>query len=648
MTIAPRHGLIGLIAALALTAGTALALPGPAAERPAYHAVLAAASGGDLALARRRAAPLHNALLNKLALWLALTRGGTASFSDIAAFIAANPDWPAQTALRARAEEALAGVPDAVVRDWFARFPPVSAYGRLRQAELLIAGGRQAAGIAEIRDVWVNAQLSPFDEKSIVLRFPGVIRTADSVRRLDRLLWDGQEAAARRMMARVPADTQRLAEARLALAADLAGADGLVARVPAGLQHDAGLLYDRLRWRRRREMTAPAVAILEQAPPDLVRPAAWWTERQILARQLLADGKPALAYRLVAAHGLSDGPAFAEAEFLSGWIALRPLHDPRGAYDHFVRLYGAAKLPISLARGAYWAGRAAQAMNFPDLAAEWYRTAALQPTTYYGQLAATRLGEPPPLRAMSDPKPTAAERARFQREELVRVVELLAGTGEGDRVPPFLHRLSALADSPVNHVLIADLADSIGRQDLAVTAAKRAGYAGVTLIDHGYPVFALPRGAVERPLVLALTRQESAFGRTAISRTGARGLMQLMPATASRVAHAGRIPFSAKRLISDPHYNLQLGRAYLADLLRHFGGSYVLTIAAYNAGPTRVLEWIDKFGDPRAKSTDVVDWIESIPYGETRNYVQRVLENLQIYRLRLREHSVTLASDLAR
>ncbi len=620
------------------------------ADRQIYRDAFAAAKSGNWPAAERDAAQGKDPLPRKVLRWLEYRSGSGASFSEIADFVKNNPDWPGKKRLRQRAEEIVAGVPDPVLRDWFKQFPPLTPYGKLREAELLLAAGQQAAGLAEIRDVWINAELSAFDEKSILQRFPHIIRNEDHIKRLDRLVWDGLAESAHRVMARVPSDYRLLADARLKLAAFQPGVEGAVAKVPAYLQNDPGLQYERLRWRRRKEFYDSAIEILLNPPKDLVRPAAWWVERQALARHVLVEGKSALAYKLVVKHGLSEGPAYAEAEFFAGWLVLRFQHDPHAAYDHFVALYNAVKLPISLARGSYWAGRAAEELKSAKLAADWFGTAAKHSTTYYGQLAAAKIGESP--RIAPEPKAEPAVVAEFHRRELVRVVEMLAEIGDDDHVNSFAERLSDLAKTPEEHAMLAQLTDSIGRPDLSIAVAKKAGYAGVPLVNHGYPVRDLPPGGseVERPLLLAMTRQESAFDRGAVSSAGARGLMQLMPGTASQIAKSRQIPFSASRLLTDPRYNLTLGRAYVEDLLGRFNGSYVLSIAAYNAGPARVHEWMDDFGDPRAKKADVVDWVESIPFNETRNYVQRVLENLQIYRMRLggRAVALSLVSDLGR
>jgi soluble lytic murein transglycosylase len=620
-------------------------------DRQAYAAAFSAARRGDWGQAWHQADAARDPLLRKVLRWIELSRGNDASFAAVSEFIDQNPDWPGQLALKQRAEEAISSIPDSVARAWLKKHPPVTPYGKFRQADLLFAAGQRDAATALVRDVWINGDLSGYDEQSILQRYSGIIRNDDHVKRLDRLVWNGLEDQAKRIYPRVPQEWRTLAHARFRLGEMAPGVEKLVAKVPASLQSNPGLLYERARWRRRKEMFDSALEIVANAPRDLGRPVAWWTERQILGRRLLADGKPQLAYKLISRHGLAEGSARADAEFLAGWIALRSLKDPKTAYDHFVRLYDTVKLPISASRGAYWAGRAAEAQGQKQLAATWYGTAAEHSTTYYGQLAAARMGGEAPPHAMPEPKPRPEESAAFEKRELVRATRMLAEIGETDRLKGFLLRLTDTAKSPSDHVLAALLAESMGRLDLSVAVAKRAGYAGVPLMLHGYPMVSMPDiGSAERPLVLAMTRQESAFDREAVSSAGARGLMQLMPATAKHMARLASVPYSAERLTGDPSYNLTLGRQYLDGLLDSFNGSYILAVAAYNAGPGRVRQWLRDYGDPRANDIDAVDWVESIPFGETRNYVQRVLENLQIYRVRLGDEKLafSLPRDLKR
>jgi soluble lytic murein transglycosylase len=640
-----RRALVGLLLNVVVGASAAQLSDSEARH---FSAAYESAKTDRWDAAQREAGALHGSALADAIRWIVLERGG-GSVPDIASFIAAHPDWPGQTQLLRRAEEELGAASDSTAIAWFADHPPLTPAGKLRQAELWLDHGNADAGAALIRDVWINGDFSTFDEKSFLQRYHAYLRTADHVQRLDRLLWDGNRDEAKRMLPRVPQGEQALAEARLALAALEPGAEHLIARVPASLQHDQALLYERVRWRRRNEHYDDAIALLGTAPADPVRPEAWAVEREILARYALADGNAQAAYRIASEHRLTTGAHFAELEFLAGWVALRFLHQPDMAYDHFVRLYDQVELPISRARGAYCSARAAEEMNYHQLADSWYATAAEQITTYYGQLAAAQIGAPG-ASLVVEPQPTEAEAAAFEARDLVKATRAFARVG-GDEVAPFLRHLSEHAAAPAEHALVARLAVEIQRPDLAVAAAKRASYAGVTLLAEGFPLESVPPGgAVERPLVLAMTRQESAFDTGAVSSAGARGLMQLMPATARNVAKSLGMKFSAARLTGDSRYNLTLGREYLSGLLDGFAGSYVLSVAAYNAGPARVHEWIASFGDPRARNVDAIDWIESIPIAETRNYVQRVLENLQVYRFRLGDTRLafSLPTDLQR
>ncbi|MGH6976987.1 MAG: lytic transglycosylase domain-containing protein [Stellaceae bacterium] len=620
-------------------------------DHRAYHAAFADAQKNNWKGAAREAATARDPLPREALHWLAIIRGANgATFGEITHFIATHADWPGQLALEQAAEEAMNGVPDGTLDAWFATHSPITVAGKLRQADVWIAAGRTNEAQARIRTVWINSDVSAFDEQSMYQRYHDYLRVEDHEQRLDRLLWSGQVAAAQRMLPLVPPNMRAVAEARVALMTFAGNADSLVDNVPPEYRDDAGLLYDRIRWRRIKNLDEGALDLLIVAPPDQAHATQWANERQIMARRALAMGRPDLAFRVAEQQQVSSGQNFADLEFLSGWIALRFLHQPDVAYAHFVKLYNAGTLPITIARGAYWAARAADAMDYHQLAAAWFDTAAERFTTYYGQLAASMPGVAP-VKGRREPQPSVTETNAFTRQELVRLTRDLGAAGADEVVTPFFRHLLERATTPDQYMLMARLAHEIDRPDLEIEAAKRASYAGVNLIAEGYPIPPLPKGGnVEAPLLLAMTRQESAFAHEAISRVGARGLMQLMPHTASLVAKALHLRFSQKRLTTDRGYNVTLGRAYLDQLLAQFSGSYVLAIAAYNAGPSHVKEWMSLYGDPRADGVNVIDWIESIPYSETRNYVQRVLENLQIYRMRLGQTGVsfTLASDLKR
>jgi len=621
------------------------------ADFQAARSMLATAQSGDWNRAYAEAAAIGDPSLLKILRWMDYSRpGAPGRFSDIADFIEKNTDWPRQRALRKHAEEALAGEPDGLAADWFKRFPPVSAVGKVRSAEVLLNSGDLENGVAALRAAWIDGDFAPLDERNFLARHSVSIRAEDNEQRLERLLWDGQYDAARRMLPLVPTDWRDLGEARLALAALAPNAEALAARVPVKLRADPGLIYEELRWRTRKDMPGAAIQILLSHPGDLVRPAAWWAERQTIARRVLATGNAALAYRLVEQHGLIEGNSYADAEFLLGFIALRYMNNPELAFDHFSRILTRVSTPYAKARAGYWGGRAAEAQTKSDVAAKLYTAAADYMVTFYGQLAAHRLGRDAPPHPVPEPAPDPAELARFDQNEVVRAARIFLKLGYRDQSKAFLLNIAEKTTAPVQFAMLATLAEINGRIDLAIAVAKRAIDAGTPLMIHGYPVTAVPSGGtVEHALLFAITRQESAFDRDAVSRAGARGLMQLMPATASDIANKLQLPFSVERLTADGTYNVLLGRGYLETLLDDFGGSYALAIAGYNAGPGRVRQWLHDYGDPRGGKIEMVDWIESIPIGETRNYVQRVLENLQIYRGQVgRNTAFSLVSDLAR
>ena len=640
-----------VLIALTLSLPASAAETLPAADLDVMRAALAAALSGDWTRAYASASGINDPLPMKMLHWMDYARpGAPGRFPDISEFIEQNPDWPAQKALCKHAEEALAGELDAVAADWFKRHPPVSPTGKLREAEIMINLGDLEGGTGALRALWIAADFGPLDEKNFLARHASSLRPEDHVQRIDRLLWDGQTEAARRLLPLVPPNYRLLAEARLALAAQAPKAEAVVARVPPQLRSDPGLVFEQLRWRRKKDMTDAAVQILLAQPNDLVRPAAWWAERQAIARRLLAGSNAELAYRLVEQHGLIEGNAFSEAQFLLGYIALRYMNQPALAFEHFSRILTRVDTPYAKARAGYWGGRAAEAEGKSELAAKWYAAGADHMATFYGQLAAHQLGHDAPPRPTPEPVPDRAELAQFDGDEVVRAARIFFDLGDGAHGKTFLIHLADNAKTPARFAMLASLAEDSGRIDLAIAVAKRAIGAGTPLMIHGYPVTAIPDGGTaERSLLFAIMRQESAFERDAVSRVGARGLMQLMPATASSIATKMQLPFSADRLTADGLYNVLLGRSYVETLIDDFGGSYALAIASYNAGPGRVRQWVRDYGDPRGGSIDMVDWIEMIPINETRNYVQRVLENLQIYRGQVgRELAFSLASDLAR
>lgn len=640
--------------AVAIAGGNAEAKLLSAADRQIYQQTFDLVDKENWAKARELAARAKDPLPEKFVQWLDLTRPGPGrSFDEITAFMRENPDWPGQAQLQAQGERAMTDGdgPDAAIA-WFAGREPRTAEGAMRLGFALLRKGDTEAGIAVLRNGWIKFSMPRPVEDQFLASFGANLRPADHVARLDRLLWDRELDAARRQMARVDQAHRKLADARLKLIESGPGVDAAVQRVPAELQRDPGLLYDRARWRRQRDDNVGAAALLDPPPPTTPFPDKMWREYEYQARRALERGDPALAYRLAEAHGAEDGTVFADGEWLAGWIALRFLDDPQRAFTHFTRMYAGVGSPISLGRGAYWAGRAAEALGQTALAAEWYGKAAANLASYYGQLGAQRLGAGVGLRLDPLPAIDEATKVSFGKNELVRLVRMMAEIGEADRMRSFIVRIAEGLRSPAEFRMLAELGKEIGREDFSVAVAKVARIQGIELVDYLFPMTRIPEGGQpENALVLAVIRQESAFDQDAVSSAGALGMMQLMPRTAKHVAGALGIAFNEKKLTGDPQYNIRLGRAYLGELIDKYRGSYVLAIASYNAGPSRAREWMTTYGDPRSPTVDVVDWVESIPFSETRNYVQRVLENLQIYRNRLDGSTaiaIALESDLSR
>ncbi len=651
-TVAPKLTLVLLIAVMAAAAPATAARLLSGGDRAHYKQAFKAAAKGDWRRAHRIARRGKDPLPRKILTWRAMTeRDARFDFAAVTRFIAANPDWPYPRTLRRNAERTIDETTRPVdILAFFAESEPRTADGMIALGEALIDTDRTEDGERWLRRAWREGRFSRRDESRFLRRYRKLFSKPDHWARLDMLLWNARYREARRMLRRVSRGHQALAVARLRLHRFRGGVDGAISRVPDALRNDPGLLYERLRWRRRKGRDQGALDILQAAPAELGRPDLWSRERMIVARRLLADGRITDAYRITRDHGVppEKRAAFAEIEWLAGWIALRWMNEPEEALKSFERVHDVVRYPVSKARAAYWAGRAAHALGRTEKAKQWSRRAAAHGTTYHGQLALASDRQAPPAKAA--PPPTQAELKRFNARELVRAVLMLDQLGYGRWIRPFIRRLGRLARAPSHKRLVARLAYGIRRDDLAVWVARDAQRDGVPLKKLGYPLVRMREGRPERALLLALARQESNFDRNAISPAGARGIMQLMPRTARDVARSLRVRYSRRRLTRDSAYNVRLGRAYLRRMLDRFDNSYLLAIGAYNAGPNAVRRWVRSYGDPRETGIDPIDWIEMIPYEETRTYVQRVLGNLQVYRTRLRPGQVatTLAHDLRR
>ncbi len=621
---------------------------------------------------RDAAADRDDPVAARLSVYLRLLRPGGGSAAAIAGFLSQNPTWPNRALLRQRLDQAIAAETDpAALGAVCGSVSPDSAASLLRCAGILPSSGSTVelpdavppALVAAARDAWVHGIDGP-DQASAFLRVWGRFLTAnDQEHRFDRLEWAGNALAAGRTLPLLPPADQALAAARLALRRNTPDADAVAASLPASDAHDPVLVLELTRWLRRNGRLDAAVSLWHgdaaaaeaRVGPD--RLPAFWTERDALSRDLLGGNRNVDALAVADDRmQVEPGPRL-DADFLTGWIALRRLHDPVAAEARFAPLMQAAAV-ITRSRGAYWTGRARLARGNAGGATAALEQAAAFPTTFYGQLAAARLQPPAPgpatllaptaadpaadrLRQLHDPAWTQDEAIRFAGLELARAAELLVAWNDRRHARAFLLRLDAMATTDADHALAASLADRLDLPDVAVAVARTAGRHGLVLREAGWPQpFTPPDDTLPPGLALAVMRQESSFDPQVTSPAGARGLMQLTDGTARDTARAaGRPDLSGGgTVLFDANANMTLGDAYLDTLLARFGGVVPYAVAAYNAGPHRVDQWLAA-GDPaRAPAAGIdrqdgmVDWIESIPYAETRNYVQRVMENMAIYR----------------
>ena len=599
---------------------------------------------GDLLRARNwaeaetLAATSADPLAPKLVRYERMLAVGAARAAELDAFLTEAPDWPQQGLLQRRYGEALAAErDDRMARGLCQKRPPPGAAALLRCAE--VAARMGGSGFAEARLAWLAGITDAPGEVAFMRRWGAAVDSAVQWQRFERLAWIEGAAPggtlARQAVRLDPAQSAS-AEARLALRRDDATGPALFAALPPSAQSEPGLVLDVARWFRRARREPEAVAIWRDrgvaaenaAAPE--RQREFWNERHALARQLLRQQQAALAYA-VATLPTAAASARPDAEFLAGWIALRVLGQKDEALPHLQALAAGADSAIAQGRAHYWLARALS--GAPSEAAAEYRLAAAWPTTYYGQLAALALGEGAAglrqrLLSVSDPEWDEARALDLASSEHGRAAALLASWGEARRGKPFLQSLEEVAGHPAGRAIVARLAIGLGLPDAAVAAARRAGRGGVMLPGIGWPEAAEPPGTVERAVALGLIRQESSFDPQAGSPAGAQGLMQLMPGTAADMARKTGGPAGP---LTDPAINLRLGSAYLAMLLDRFG-ALPPALAGYNAGPGRTREWLAAFGDPASGAVDPVDWVELIPIGETRDYVQRVVENIVIYR----------------
>jgi len=581
--------------------------------------------------------------LYNLVNWLYLKRpSNNASFTDYTTFINNNPNYPRINRLKYLAEHKINlkfNTPTRIIK-WFDGKEPLSDFGKIKLGEIYILQGDIEKGSKLIKEGWIKAKLSKTDLRYLRKKYKKIITVSDNIKRADWHAWQGKHWDVQRMLRYLPKDETALYRARQLLMSNSYGVDNAIKKVPSKFKNDIGLQFDRLKWRRRRGRIEPSLEILFKVPKDpvkLVRPEIWFKEREILTRSLIYKKKFALAYKVSSNHSLTQGPEFARGEWLSGWISLRFLNDPNLALQHFKNFYDNVSYPISLSRGAYWIARTYEQKNNKDKAKEWFKEASKYLTTYYGQLAFEKIYPGESFSLKDQPKVSKEYRKKFNKNSLIKLVKLLHELDKTKHTKDLIKHLALLDIKNGSEILAGELAVEINRYDYAIQVAKRASYEKRFYNKLNYPVIETPKivNGKQMPkteLVLSIIRQESEFDKKANSYVGARGMMQLMTYTAKLVAKQAKLPYSKSRLKTDPIYNIKLGSYYMAGLLEEYEGSYPFALSAYNAGPKRVKYWKKINGNPQKGKISYVDWIELIKFKETRNYVQRVLENINVYR----------------
>ena len=599
---------------------------------------------------------MSDPLARKLIEWLVLRSDDTtATFARYAAFIAANPSWPSIVTLRRRAEAMLwqeRSDPTTVLA-FFKTDPPRTAKGKFALARALLSQGDSAGAHQAISDAWRSDAFSGDLEAQVRDMFAGLITDEDDKARMDARLYAEDDDAGLRAAHHLDGTQLAIAKARAAVIDKGGNAKALLEAVPAAAQHDAGYIFSRAQWLRRGDKIDEAGRWMVSAPHD---PAAlrdvdqWWVERRVLARKLIDIGNVKMAYEVANGAGVPNNENYrADQEFTAGWIALTFLHEPAVALAHFARIAEGVSNPITLARAYYWQGRAAEAAGHDHDARGYYDSAARFPTAYYGQLARARLD----LTEVTL-RPLPAPSADLHGLEAARVFEMLYAIDARDVVASMAADLADKANDPSALTTLAEIAKQHNDARATLLIGKIALGRGFPLEQYAFPDFGVPDFQpigpdVARYVVYSIARQESAFNPRIVSSANAYGLMQVTPAAARDTAKRFNVTYDQHRLASDPTYNAQLGAAELGNDLDFYRGSYILAFVAYNAGRGRARDWIAQYGDPRDPKVDPIDWIERIPISETRYYVQRVMENMQVYRARFDNGSrLSIDADMRR
>ena len=589
-----------------------------------------------------------------LVTWMHLkTTQNSATFNDYKNFIEQHETYPRINRIKYLAETKiyLRNNSTTSIINWFDRHPPLGGIGKIKLAEAYLEQGKIDKVKDLIKDGWITANISKNDLGYYRAKFKKFLTTEDHIARADHLAWERKFWDLKRMLKYLPGDERALYNARQILMSNSYGVDNAISKVPNHLKSDTGLEYDRLRWRNRRGRLEGSLEILyknsNRTEAQMVRPDKWWEQRKSVSRALIYKKRYKTAYKIASEHALSAGPEFAEAEWLSGWIAITFLKSPEYAISHFQNFYNNVGYPISLARGAYWLGATYKNLGDKDLSYKYFSEAAKFPMTYYGQLSFNEIKPGENFELTDDSGFNKEFEKIFRKNKLINHVILLTELDASQLSKDIIKYLATLDIEKGSEVLAAKLATEVARYDFAIQISKQASYEKRFYNKYNYPIINTPKTINNKTMpnqevVLAIIRQESEFDRRANSWAGARGMMQLMKYTAKIVAKQAKLPYSISRLTKDPEYNIKLGSYYFNSLMEDYNGVFPFAIAAYNAGPNRVKTWRRVNGDPSKGQLSYVNWIELIRFKETRNYVQRVLENINVYKYMLSKEPVKI------
>ena len=597
---------------------------------------------------------IKNSDFRDLINWMYLkTSGNAASFNDYQKFITRNSDYPRIKRLRYLAEHKIYlknNSPTSII-SWFDKYPPVSGMGKIKLSEAYLEQKKLDQFPALIKEGWIKANIRKNDLGYYRAKFKKYLSSDDHIKRADYLAWESKYWDLKRMLRYLPKDERALYNARQILMSNSYGVDTSISKVPQHLKNDIGLEYDRLKWRNRRGRLEPSLEILysngNKSEEELIRADLWWKQRESIVRNLIYKKRYKTAYKVASEHSLSYGPEFAEAEWLSGWIALSFLNSGEYAINHFKNFYGNVGYPISLARGAYWLGQSYKSVGDSVTANNYLQECSIFLTTYYGQLCFNEIYKGKNFTLKDDANYTKDFENEFNKNRLIKHVILLKELNMTQYSKDIIKHLASLNIEAGSEVLAAKLSTKIERYDFAIQISKQASYKKRFYLQYNYPIINTPKIINEKQmpnaeLILSIIRQESEFDREANSYVGAKGMMQLMKYTAKLVAKQAGLPYSISGLTKDPEYNIKLGSYYFKSLLNQYDGVFPFAIAAYNAGPNRVKTWRKINGDPTKDQISYVNWIELIRFKETRNYVQRVLENVNVYKYMLNQAPVKL------